>query len=175
MAKGHTVYALIRSNEKWSALMSEFTEKEHERCLGMIGDLRAENLGLSLHDTARLLDIDIIIHAGAPMDITLEETIAKDIILQGTRRLLDVAKNIHMKKRLQKIIHIVGYMSPFNDTSVSMQENVFQLKEDIKRKVSGYEGNKFLADLLVRQEAHKEEIPLVAILLGKGRSESRIK
>ncbi|WP_139489761.1 alpha/beta fold hydrolase [Brevibacillus dissolubilis] len=159
---GHTVYALIRSRGKWEKLISSLSPSEQARCIGVTGDLNKEKLGLSQSDYNQILTADVMIHAGVPMNILLDESIARDVILSGTKKVLDVAKEIHQHKGLNKFIHVVGYMSPFNDESGKSNEDVFS-NTDFMKHTGGYERYKFLADLLVRQEALRENMPLVVV------------
>lgn len=159
---GHTVLALIRSKKKWEQALAALTPKERESCIGVIGDLRKERLGLSSSDYQRVMDSTVIIHAGVPMDITLDEMIAREVILQGADHLLGIARELHQKNRLQKLIHIVGYMSPFDDESAKLSLDVFAETND-RKEAGGYEKYKFLADVYLRQIAHREGLPLVVV------------
>lgn len=159
---GHTLLALIRSRDKWERTISSLSPEERNRCIGVVGDLARENLGLSAADYQLVLTSDMIIHAGVPMNILLGEETARDVILQGTKRLLDVVTKIHQQKGLQKLIHVVGYMSPFTDESAASTENVFSMPKFMK-EAGGYERYKFLADLLIRQETAREGIPLAVV------------
>lgn len=46
------------------------------------GDLTQPNLGLDETDKASVLNCDLILHCGGPMDITLSETLAKKSLLR---------------------------------------------------------------------------------------------
>lgn len=160
--RGHTVLALIRSQEKWENMLNSFSETEKKNCMGILGDLQREDLALSSQDYDRVMSADVIIHAGAPMNILLDRKTAKDVILHGTRRLLNVAKEIQRRKKLENFIHLVGYMSPVTDQSAKAEENLFTMTDSM-RKAGGYERYKFLSDLIVRQETARVGIPLTVI------------
>lgn len=159
---GHTVLALVRSMDKWNQFLSILSSVEQANCMAVVGDLRSERLGLSQDDYQRVLGSNVIIHAGVPMDITLEESLAREVILQGANRLLKVAKEIHEQNNLQKLIHIVGYMSQFGDESGKLTTDVFELSSG-SHSAGGYEKYKFLADLLFRQEAYRTGLPLIVV------------
>ncbi|MGE5701883.1 MAG: SDR family oxidoreductase, partial [Clostridia bacterium] len=146
---GHTVLALIRSRQRWEQALGRMTAEEKARCHGLSGDLREEGLGLSSEDYERVLHADVIIHAGVPMDISLEESVARRVILQGASHLLALAKELQAQNRLHKLIHVVGYMSPYDDESGKMEQDVFAETPEWK-EAGGYEKYKFLADLLLR-------------------------
>ena len=130
----------------------------------MTGDLTQANLGLSETDKAIVLNCDLILHCGGPMDITLSETLAKKAFLEGSRYVMDLAKEIQNQKGLKKLIHVAGYMSPFNDeTSVWENTDVFNEGHPALMGTPPYEQMKFLSDIYIRQEAKKNQIPLAVI------------
>lgn len=159
---GHTVLALVRSLEKWERQLAAMTAEEQANSSAVRGDLREERLGLSELDYQRVLAADTIIHAGVPMDIALGEEAARKVILQGADHLLKLAGELHQRKRLQKLIHLVGYMSPFDDASATLATDVFA-ENKLFDHAGGYEKYKFLADLYVRQQAHQAGMPLVVV------------
>ncbi|TQK53902.1 nucleoside-diphosphate-sugar epimerase [Brevibacillus sp. AG162] len=159
---GHTVLALVRSLEKWDELLMQMTPTERSYCNAVRGDLRKAGLGLSASDYEQVLRATVIIHAGVPMDISMDETVGRDVILQGASHLAAVANELHKQQRLQKLIHIVGYMSPFDDESGKLATDVFATN-DFLREAGGYEKYKFLADLYLRQEAYQKGMPLVVV------------
>ncbi|EJL26495.1 SDR family oxidoreductase, partial [Brevibacillus sp. BC25] len=159
---GHTVLALVRSLEKWDELLMQMRPKERSYCNAVRGDLRKAGLGLSANDYEQVLRATVIIHAGVPMDISMDETVGKDVILQGASHLAAVADELHKQQRLQKLIHIVGYMSPFDDESGKLATDVFA-SNNLFREAGGYEKYKFLADLYLRQEAYQKGMPLVVV------------
>jgi nucleoside-diphosphate-sugar epimerase len=128
------------------------------------GDLTQPNLGLDETDKASVLNCDLILHCGGPMDITLSETLAKKAFLEGSRYVMDLAKEIQEQKGLKKLIHVAGYMSPFNDeASVWEDTDVFNEVHPALIGTPPYEQMKFLSDIYMRQEAKKNHIPLAVI------------
>jgi thioester reductase-like protein len=67
------------------------------------GDLTQANLGLSETDKASVLNCDLILHCGGPMDITLSETLAKKAFLEGSRYVMDLAKEIQESEGAEKV------------------------------------------------------------------------
>lgn len=159
---GHTVLALVRSLEKWDRLLGGMSPEEKAHCTALLGDMRREGLGLSAGEYTRVLEADTIIHAGVPMDISLDDSVGREVILQGASHLLAVADELHQRKKLQKLIHIVGYMSPFDDESAGLATDAFA-ENDLFDRAGGYEKYKFLADLYLRQEAYRTKMPLVVV------------
>jgi len=159
---GHTVLALVRSQQKWKRFLQTLPADEQRSCMAVEGDLRKQRLGLSTGDYQQVLQASVIVHAGVPMDISLEEAVARDVILQGAKHLLALAKEMHQQKSLEKLIHIVGYMSPFGDESGRLDMDVF-IPTEIFDQAGGYEKYKFLSDLYLRQAALRDGMPLVVV------------
>lgn len=90
------------------------------------GDLTKIDLGLSAEDKERVLKTDVIIHAGGPMDIQATSKEAASVFLNGAKHISELAKSIHQLKGLQQFIHVVGYMSPFDDKNSNITIDVFK-------------------------------------------------
>lgn len=130
------------------------------------GDLTKVNLGLNEVDKRKVLECDTILHCGGPMDINLSAEIAKQSFLDGSKHLMEIANEIHHKGQLKKIIHTVGYMSPFNDDATVWESiDVFTEVPSVLKGAHPYEQMKFLSDVYIRQEAKKNDIPLAVINL----------
>jgi pimeloyl-ACP methyl ester carboxylesterase len=96
------------------------------------------------------------------MSVTLDKEIAKQTFLDGSRYLAELAEQIHRAKGLDHFIHIVDFMSPYNDDNIDMQANVFDFDNFMKGE-SEYERMKFLADLYIRQQAKLHGYPLSVV------------
>ena len=66
-------------------------------------------------------------------------------------------------KGLQHFIHVVGYMSPFDDENSKIAIDVFEEGNDYLKIKNPYERTKFLADLYIRQQASAVGYPLSVI------------
>lgn len=127
------------------------------------GDLTKSGLGLSDKDKQLVLQSGVIIHAGGPMDITVSEELATSAFLNGAKHVGELAKSIHATKGLEHFIHIVGYMSPFDDSNSNIDMDVFQDGHQYLKINNPYERTKFLADLYMRQQAKEAGYPLSVI------------
>ncbi|HEY3364726.1 MAG TPA: alpha/beta fold hydrolase [Symbiobacteriaceae bacterium] len=165
---GHEVLALVRSDgdsaaeERLSPLRQQLGLKAGSALRAVAGDLSRPELGLSPAGMARVMDVDVVIHAGVPMDITLDPETAKRHILAGTDRVLDVAVAIQRTRGLRRFVHVVGYMSPFHDGNVDMTVDARQMPNFLPH-AAPYERAKFQADLLVRQVTRRAGIPLTVV------------
>lgn len=84
----------------------------------------------------------------------------KKAFLEGSKNVMDIAKEIHKKHGLKKIVHTVGYMSPFTDDSTTWENiDVFTEIPTSLKDAHPYEQMKFLSDIYIRQEARKNEYP----------------
>lgn len=157
------IFLLVRSKGKATRV---FQEKGilNEAALHFIeGDLTKPDLGLSDEDKDRVLNTDVIIHAGGQMDIQATKQEATTVFLNGAKHISEFAKSIHQSKGLQQFIHVVGYMSPFDDTNSKVAIDVFKEGHDYLKIKNPYERTKFLADLYIRQQASAIGYPLSVI------------
>ncbi|WP_049827339.1 alpha/beta fold hydrolase [Paenibacillus maysiensis] len=160
----HTVTVLVRSQQKWERMCRQMgleTAWHTGKLTPVIGDLSIPALGLNPSDRKRVETADVVIHAGGPMDILLGEEEARAAFLQAAEEMLTLATHIHASKGLRHFIHLVGFKSPFNDHNWNAPEPVIAQLE----QAPPYERMKFLADLHIRQGAHREGFPLSVIHL----------
>ncbi|CAM5598993.1 nonribosomal peptide synthetase MxaA [Bacillus safensis FO-36b] [Bacillus safensis subsp. safensis] len=75
----------------------------------------------------------------------------------------ELAKSIHQSKGLHQFIHVVGYMSPFDDQNSKVTIDVFKEGNNYLKIKNPYERTKFLADLYIRQQASAIGYPLSVI------------
>ncbi|PUA41162.1 nonribosomal peptide synthetase MxaA [Paenibacillus elgii] len=156
---------LVRSPEKAAATLSKqgFGSSDvAERIHFLKGDLSEPNLGMNPADYNRALQADVIIHSGGPMSITLDNAKAQRTFLEGSRHLAELAERVHKARGLRHFIHVVGYMSPIHDGNVDPDADVFRMDDFMKGEVP-YERMKFLADLLIRQQALRHGYPLSVV------------
>lgn len=158
-----TIFLLVRSKSKATRV---FQEKGifNEAALHFIeGDLTKTDLGLRDVDKKRVSNTDVIIHAGGQMDIQATTQEATSVFLNGAKHIGEFAKQIHQLKGLQQFIHVVGYMTPFDDHHSKVAIDVFQEGHDYLKIKNPYERTKFLADLYIRQQAAAIGYPLSVI------------
>lgn len=97
------------------------------------------------------------------MDIQATSKKAASVFLNGAKHMSDLAKSIHQLKGLQQFIHVVGYMSPFDDQNSKITIDVFKEGNSYLKIKNPYERTKFLADLYIRQQASAVGYPLSVI------------
>ncbi|WP_318503007.1 alpha/beta fold hydrolase [Bacillus sp. T3] len=153
------IILLVRSITKAKAI---FLDQVH-RLQFVEGDLTKPGLGLRDEDTQLVLKSDVIIHAGGPMDITVPEQQATAAFLNGAKHVSELAQTIHITKGLEQLIHVVGYMSPFDDHNSNVDIDVFHDGQQYLNIKNPYERTKFLADLYLRQQAMKVGYPISVI------------
>lgn len=157
------IFLLVRSKSKATRV---FQEKGffNETAMHFIeGDLTNPDLGLSDEDKKKVLSTDVIIHAGGQMDIQATTQEAISVFLNGAKHISEFAKRIHQLKGLQQFIHVVGYMSPFDDHNSKVAIDVLKEGYDYLKIKNPYERTKFLADLYIRQQASAVGYPLSVI------------
>ncbi|MEH7550820.1 alpha/beta fold hydrolase [Bacillus altitudinis] len=157
------ILLLVRSKSKATRIFQERGILKEGVLHFVEGDLTKVDLGLSPEDQERVLKTDVIIHAGGPMDIQATSKEAASVFLNGAKHISELAKSIHQSKGLQQFIHVVGYMSPFDDLNSKIAIDVFEEGNDYLKIKNPYERTKFLADLYIRQQASAVGYPLSII------------
>ncbi len=164
LAKEHvTILLLVRSKSKATRIYQERGILKEAVMHFIEGDLTKIDLGLSAEDKEWVLKTDVIIHAGGPMDIQATSKEAASVFLNGAQHISELAKKIHQLKGLQQFIHVVGYMSPFDDKNSKIAIDVFKEGNNFLKIKNPYERTKFLADLYIRQQASTVGYPLSVI------------
>lgn len=154
---------LVRSKSKAITMFQESGQLQENRLRFVKGDLTKKGLGLQEKDKEQVLKSDVVIHAGGPMDISVSEELATSAFLNGAKQVSELVENIHIKKGLEQFIHVVGYMSPFDDDNSNIDIDVFQDGHQYLNIKNPYERTKFLADLYMRQHAQKVGYPISII------------
>ncbi|WP_345807135.1 alpha/beta fold hydrolase [Bacillus pumilus] len=157
------ILLLVRSKSKATRTFQERGILKEAVMHFVEGDLTKVDLGLSAEDKEKVLKTDVIIHAGGPMDIQATSKKAASVFLNGAKHMSDLAKSIHQLKGLQQFIHVVGYMSPFDDQNSKITIDVFKEGNSYLKIKNPYERTKFLADLYIRQQASAVGYPLSVI------------
>ncbi|MFP7292021.1 alpha/beta fold hydrolase [Bacillus safensis] len=157
------ILLLVRSKSKATRIFQERGILKESVMHFIEGDLTKIELGLSAEDKERVMKTDVMIHAGGPMDIQATSKEAASVFLNGAKYIGELAKNIHQLKGLQHFIHVVGYMSPFDDENSKIAIDVFKEGNNYLKIKNPYERTKFLADLYIRQQASAVGYPLSVI------------
>ncbi|MBT2261573.1 alpha/beta fold hydrolase [Bacillus safensis] len=157
------ILLLVRSKSKATRIFQERGILKESVMHFVEGDLTKIDLGLSAEDKERVLKTDVIIHAGGPMDIQATSNEAASVFLNGAKHMSELAKSIHQSKGLHQFIHVVGYMSPFDDQNSKVTIDVFKEGNNYLKIKNPYERTKFLADLYIRQQASAIGYPLSVI------------
>ncbi|AWI38097.1 mxaA domain protein [Bacillus safensis FO-36b] len=157
------ILLLVRSKSKATRIFQERGILKESVMHFVEGDLTKIYLGLSAEDKERVLKTDVIIHAGGPMDIQATSNEAASVFLNGAKHMSELAKSIHQSKGLHQFIHVVGYMSPFDDQNSKVTIDVFKEGNNYLKIKNPYERTKFLADLYIRQQASAIGYPLSVI------------
>ncbi|GIP24218.1 alpha/beta fold hydrolase [Paenibacillus sp. J22TS3] len=160
--QGHELRVLVRSQERFNEVLRQLgiAPSPAERIHPVVGDLALPDLGLEAARWQELVrETEVLIHAGGPMDIQLGEQAARDVFLQGTREVLNLAREAHAHHGLHQFIHIVGFKSPIHGNSL---DNPDETRRELAKEPP-YEQMKMLADLEVRLEAREAGFPLSVV------------
>jgi nucleoside-diphosphate-sugar epimerase len=149
------IFLLVRSKSKAIKMLKESGHLYEKRMKFVEGDLTRKCLGLHEDDLQQVIKSDVIIHAGGTMDISVTEQQATSSFLNGAKYVSELAESIHVTRGLEHFIHVIGYMSPFDNDNSNIEINVFQNAYQYIEIKNHYERTKFLADLYIRQQAKK--------------------
>ncbi|KQO14153.1 alpha/beta fold hydrolase [Paenibacillus sp. Leaf72] len=154
------ITVLVRSLSRYEQLLDKLDLQQHNEYIKPVcGDLTQPLLGLNEEDLARVKTAEVIIHAGGPMDIRLSDEQAKQVFLQASQHMADIASLIHAETTLRHFIHLVGFKSPFRNEDLSQKEQaIASLNHE-----PPYEQAKFLADLHMREQSTKQGYPLSVV------------
>lgn len=158
-AEGHRITALVRSLSRLNELIQRTGKDSLASLSGVIGDLTKPGLGLSSSDRETISTADVIIHAGGPMDILLDEQQARQVFLESAGHMSLLANDLHKNGHLRHFIHVVGFKSPVTDQNLNKPDAVMKLIEH----ESPYERLKITADLHVRQQAKQSGYSLSVV------------
>lgn len=156
VAQEHRVYALVRDVNRFARTLHALRLGKSAPVIPIQGDLTKPELGMNPNDRKRVLQADMIIHAGGPMNIQLDQCDAERSFLHPAWTLAALAADIHRLKGLRQFIHVVGFMSPYDEQN-------FMAGHDLTVHAPPYERMKFQADLYLRQALQAEGIPLSTV------------
>jgi len=155
--EGHIVYALVRSLERFKEAMIPLGLHGHPRIVPIIGDLSQPRLGMADDDYWAVREADAIIHAGGPMNIELGFEEAERAFLRPAEEMARLAQEIHASHGLRQFIHVVGFMSPYDERNAMLDLDASLAKSP------PYERMKFRADSYIRKSLAPLGIPLSTV------------
>lgn len=158
-ANGHHITALVRSRSRFAELAKQLGEEASRFLSAVVGDLTQPGLGLSPSDRHAIQAVDVIIHAGGPMDISLDEQQAKQVFLDAADYLSQLASELYQNGIFRHFIHVVGFKSPVTDKNRNEPAAIMKLLEH----ESPYERMKITADLHIREQAKQSGYPLSVV------------
>ena len=114
-----------------------------DRAKALVGDLTADDLGLSDDTIAELGSVDHVVHCAAIYDITVAEDAQRAANVDGTRAVIALAR------RLGATLHHVSSIAVAGTYRGEYTEEDFDVAQDLP---TPYHQTKFEAELLVRSE-----------------------
>lgn len=157
LASQHQIFVLIRQENRLHAILNPLSSDQRVNIIPVNGDLTHPRLGLNYASYEHLMETDVIIHAGGPMNIELSNDEAERSFLYPAKSLVQLAKDIHNVKKLQHFIHVVGFMSPYHE------QNALSNLDHVLDNEPPYEKMKFLADSYIRKNLYEMNIPLSTV------------
>src|SRR5882724_8036427 len=158
------VWVLVRreSLSRFERLATEGSQAWGDRAKPLVGDLTAENLGLTDEAVAELGAVDHIVHCAAIYDITADEADQRAANVEGTRAVIDLAR------RLDATLHHVSSIAVAGTYHGEFTEDDFDVAQDLP---TPYHQTKFEAELLVRSAAGlRYRVYRPAVVVGDSRT-----
>jgi long-chain acyl-CoA synthetase len=162
------VYALVRGSSARNA------ERRIERSLNLLfgeghpygdrvtalrGDLTRPDLGLGGTDDCKRLAEDVreIVHAGASVSFGQDLRTSREINVEGTRRVVELAERCQRRGGLRRLSYVsTAYVSGEHDGCFS--EDQLDVGQTFR---NSYEQSKFEAELLVQE--HRARLPITVL------------
>ena len=158
------VWVLVRreSLTRFERLASRGDRAWGDRAKALVGDLTAENLGLSDDTVGELGSVDHVVHCAAIYDITVAEDMQRAANVEGTRAVIALAR------RLGATLHHVSSIAVAGTHRGEYTEEDFDVAQDLP---TPYHRTKFEAELLVRSEPGlRYRIYRPAVVVGDSRT-----
>ena len=158
------VWVLVRreSLTTFERLASRGDRAWGDRAKALVGDLTAEDLGLSDDTIGELGSVDHVVHCAAIYDITVAEDMQRAANVEGTRAVIALAR------RLGATLHHVSSIAVAGTHRGEYTEEDFDVAQDLP---TPYHQTKFEAELLVRSEPGlRYRIYRPAVVVGDSRT-----
>lgn len=158
------VWVLVRRTSlgRFEALAAQHRQVWGDRVKPLVGDLTAENLGLTDTVLAELGDVDHVLHCAAIYDITAGAAEQQAANVEGTRAVIGLAK------RLDATLSHVSSIAVAGDYHGEFTEDDFDIGQGLP---TAYHQTKFEAEQLVRSTPElRYRVYRPAVVVGDSRT-----
>ena len=158
------VWVLVRreSLTRFERLAGRGEHPWGDRAKALVGDLTAEDLGLSEETIGELGSVDHVVHCAAIYDVTIAEDAQRAANVDGTRAVIALAR------RLDATLHHVSSIAVAGTYRGEYTEEDFDVAQDLP---TPYHQTKFEAESLVRSERGlRYRIYRPAVVVGDSRT-----
>lgn len=122
----------IAKNSVFEKLLETNTPEVFEKLVPVAGDVGEEGLGLSPEDRKLLVNnVNVVIHSAATLDFQLNLRPTVNINLLGTRRIVELCKEI---KDLKALVHVSS--AYVNSYLKEVHERVYEAPEDADKVIA---------------------------------------
>jgi thioester reductase-like protein len=115
-----------------------------ERISPVVGDLSVERLGLKAAARKRLAGVDHVVHLAALYDMTADDERNREVNVEGTRRVVELAASVGAKR-----LHHVSSVAVAGDFAGTFTEDMFDEGQELP---SPYHQTKHESERLVREQ-----------------------
>jgi len=140
-----TVHVLVRASSAGRLEQLVDSLDGGDRLVPLVGDIRADRLGLSRKAVTRLAGtVDHVVHLAALYDMTADEQDNQDLNVGGTRRVVDLATDLRAGR-----LHHVSSIAVAGGYDGRFTEEMFDEGQPLP---SAYHATKFEAERIVREQ-----------------------
>jgi thioester reductase-like protein len=145
------IYALVRAPDDHGAAARL---PSHERLSALAGDIEQPGLALSGHTVGRLAEeVTTVVHCAASVSFELPLDESRSINVDGTRRMAELAARL---PRLERFSYVsTAYVA--GEPRTLFREDQLDVGQRFRNP---YEQSKFEAELMLRERAHADALPL---------------
>lgn len=157
------VFVLVRKGSLARLQAATAQIEGGDRIVAVVGDLSASNLGIKAADRKRLTGVDHVVHLAALYDMTADDERNRQVNVEGTRRVVELAGAVGAKR-----FHHVSSVAVAGEHKGRFTEAMFAEGQHLP---SPYHATKYEAERIVREQAEMPwRVYRPAVVVGDSRT-----
>ncbi len=157
------VFVLVRKGSLARLQAATAQLEGGDRIVAVVGDLSASNLGIKAADRKRLTGVDHVVHLAALYDMTAGDERNRQVNVEGTRRVVELAGAVGAKR-----FHHVSSVAVAGEHKGRFTEAMFAEGQHLP---SPYHATKYEAERIVREQAQMPwRVYRPAVVVGDSRT-----
>ncbi|TAL17159.1 MAG: SDR family oxidoreductase, partial [Frankiales bacterium] len=157
------VFVLVRKGSLARLQAATAQLEGGDRIVAVVGDLSADDLGIKAADRKRLTGVDHVVHLAALYDMTADDERNRQVNVEGTRRVVELAEAVGAKR-----FHHVSSVAVAGEHKGRFTEAMFAEGQHLP---SPYHATKYEAERIVREQAQMPwRVYRPAVVVGDSRT-----